>query len=255
MTTMNPIEARIRSREWHLPPGVRAASTTRAGGASEGNWASLNLARHVQDDPVHVEANRERLVRALGLPGEPVWLNQVHAAQVAILKGGEKEPAADAAFTRVPGVVCAIMTADCLPVLFADQSGGAVAAAHAGWRGLAGGVLEATLECFDDPTRLTAWLGPAIGPTAFQVGDEVREVFIAHDSAAQDAFKPDGAGHWLADIYQLARQRLSAMGVTRIQGGGRCTFSEPERYFSYRRDRKTGRMASLIWIEEETANE
>lgn len=252
---MNPVEAGSRMRDWQLPPGVRAASTTRAGGASDGNWASLNLALHVQDDPAHVEANRERLVRALGLPSEPVWLNQVHGTQVAMLQGGEAAPEADAAFTRVPGVVCTVMTADCLPVLFADIDGRAVAAAHAGWRGLASGVLEATLECFDDPSRVTAWLGPAIGPRAFQVGDAVREAFIAHDPAAKTAFEADDTGRWLADIYQLARQRLSAAGVGQTRGGGSCTFSEPERYFSYRRDRITGRMASLIWIEEETASE
>ncbi len=253
MTTMPAIEAGIR--DWPLPPGVRAASTTRAGGFSSGHWASLNLAQHVQDDPARVKANREHLVRALRLPSEPVWLHQVHGTRVAILQGGERNLEADAAFTRVPGVVCAVMSADCLPVLIADRGGQAVAAAHAGWRGLAGGVLEATLGCFQDPARLTVWLGPAIGPRAFQVGDEVREAFVAHDPAAEEAFQADGDGRWLADIYHLARQRLRAAGVVRIQGGGRCTLSESERYFSYRRERITGRMASLIWFEEETANE
>lgn len=249
----NPIEPLIP--DWPVSSRVRAVSTTRMGGVSQGNWATLNLALHVDDDPAHVTTNRQRLKAGLGLPTEPVWLNQVHGTGVAALHGGESAIDADAAFTRVPGVVCAVMTADCLPVLFADQGGGAVAAAHAGWRGLVSGVLENTLACFDDPTRTLAWLGPAIGPRVFEVGDEVREDFVAHDPEAAAAFRPNGAGRWLADIYLLARQRLARAGLARTYGGGHCTFTESARFFSYRRDRITGRMASLIWIDEEVAGE
>jgi YfiH family protein len=241
--------------DWPAPPGVMAASTTRGGGVSTGPWASLNLGAHVGDDPRCVAGNRARLAEALRLPGDPVWLNQVHGAVVATLRGGEANIDADAAFTRDAGVVCTVMTADCLPVLFADCRGGAVAAAHAGWRGLAAGVLEASLACFDDPSRVLAWLGPAIGPAAFEVGDEVRAAFVARDAATQGAFRPHGPGRWLADIYQLARQRLARAGLSRVYGGGRCTFSEKARFFSYRRDGITGRMASLIWIEAGVADE
>lgn len=249
--------------DWQPPPGVRVASSTRSGGSSVGPWASLNLAEHVDDDPAHVQANRERLARSLGLPSQPVWLKQVHGARVVELPlsapefgteiGAEIE--ADAACTREPGAVCAVMTADCLPVLFADLDGSRVAAAHAGWRGLAGGVLEATLERFADPSRVQAWLGPAIGPRAFQVGPEVREAFVSRDARAAAAFVPDGDSRWLADIYRLARLRLAAAGLEQLYGGGHCTFTEEERYFSYRRDGITGRMAHLIWIEEDGRDE
>ncbi len=253
MTNRETIECLVP--DWPAPPGIRAASTTRRGGVSEGRWATLNLGAHVGDDSAHVTANRASLARALRLPGAPVWLNQVHGSEVAILHGGEGALDADAAFTRVPGVVCAVMTADCLPVLFAARSGGAVAAAHAGWRGLAAGVLEATVACFDDPGQVDAWLGPAIGPAAFEVGAEVREAFLDDDVDAEAAFRPGCAGHWLADIYRLARLRLTRAGVRAVYEGGRCTFSEPGHFFSYRRDGITGRMASLIWIEEGTAGE
>jgi len=244
---MNSINATIA--DWHLPAGVRAASTTRAGGVSRGNWASLNLALHVGDDPADVSENRRRLAEALRLPSPPAWLNQVHGTVVPVLHGGESGLEADAAFSCTPGVVCVVMTADCLPVLFVDIDGGAVAAAHAGWRGLAAGVLEETLARFEDPARVAVWLGPAIGPGAFQVGDEVRQAFMASDPAAAAAFEADVGGRWRADIYRLARQRLAAAGVTRISGGGSCTYSQRDRFFSYRRDGITGRMASLIWID------
>ncbi len=253
MKTMNPIDATIG--DWHPPAGVRAASTTRAGGVSHGNWDSLNLGSHVGDNPADVLENRRRLAASLHLPSEPAWLKQVHGTLVAELQGGESGLEADAAFTRNPGVVCAVLSADCLPVLFADRRGRAVAAAHAGWRGLAAGVLEATLARFQDPARVSVWLGPAIGPRAFQVGDEVRQAFMASDPAAAAAFEADVGGRWRADIYRLARQRLAAAGVTRISGGGSCTYSQRDRFFSYRRDGITGRMASLIWIDAETANE
>jgi len=253
MKTMNSIDAAIE--DWQPPAPVRAASTTRSGGVSRGNWTSLNLALHVADDPADVARNRQLLAEALQLPSQPVWLNQVHGTVVAQLQGGEAGLEADAAFTRAPGVVCAVMTADCLPVLFADLEGRAVAAAHAGWRGLASGVIEATLGCFEDPARVSVWLGPAIGPHAFQVGAEVRDAFLGCDPAAAAAFEADLEGRWRADIYHLARQRLAAAGVRQISGGGRCTYTQPDSYYSYRRDGITGRMASLIWIDEETANE
>ena len=253
MTDSNPIEPLLP--DWEPAAGVRAASTTRWGGVSEGRWASLNLARHVGDDPARVALNRQRLAARLGLPSDPVWLNQVHGAGVAVLNGGETGMDADAAFTRTPGVVCAVMTADCLPVLFSDPGGRAVAAAHAGWRGLAAGILEQTLACFDDPGRVSAWLGPAIGPGAFEVGEEVRQVFLASDPEAEEAFRPGARGRWLADIYHLARQRLRRAGVVRVSGGGYCTYRDAEAFFSYRRDGITGRMASLIWLDEEVAGE
>lgn len=240
---MNPV---CLVPDWPVPARVRALITTRAGGTSVGPYASLNLADHVGDDPAAVRANRARL-RAL-LPAEPVWLEQVHGTDVLCVEtGGARR--ADAAVSRTPGTVCAVLTADCLPVLLADRAGTVVAAAHAGWRGLCAGVLERTVAAMDtDPGQLLAWLGPAIGPEAFQVGDEVRAAFLAVDAAAAAAFRPDGPGKWRADLYALARQRLARAGVQARYGGGLCTFSDPGRFFSYRRDGTTGRMASLIWL-------
>ncbi len=235
--------------DWPAPPGVHAASSTRAGGVSRGAWAGLNLGAHVGDDPEHVAENRRRLRRALGLPAEPVWLNQVHGRNVVPAETAPPGIPADASFTRRPGVVCTVLTADCLPVLFAARDGSAVAAAHAGWRGLAGGVLEATLGCFDDPQQVIAWLGPAIGPRAFEVGPEVRQAFCEAHPGAEGAFAPSADGRWLADLYALARLRLEAAGIGGVYGGGRCTYSEPETFYSYRRSRRTGRMATLVWLE------
>jgi len=183
------------------------------------------------------------------LPSKPVWLEQVHGTAVLKLDG---EPyaskRADASYSNTPGTVCAVMTADCLPVLFCNRDGSEVAAAHAGWRGLCAGVLEETVACFaDKPENLLAWLGPAIGPDAFEVGPEVREAFMAHDAAAESAFRPQGEKYF-ADIYQLARQRLASVGVEHIYGGEHCTFSQQDDFFSYRRDKTTGRMASFIWL-------
>ncbi|PSL14283.1 hypothetical protein CLV44_1086 [Marinobacterium halophilum] len=233
-----------------LAPGVAALTTTRDGGVSLAPWDSLNLGDHVGDDPTAVAENRRRLQQALQL-GQPQWLSQVHGVQVVEARADGVVREADGCWTRTPGVVCTVMTADCLPVLFADAQGTCVAAAHAGWRGLLNGVLEATLDVFDDPAQVRAWLGPAIGPTAFEVGPEVRAAFLAADAGAELAFKPSPghAGHWLADLYALARRRLLAAGVTTVRGGDYCTHDEHERFFSYRRDGKTGRMASLIWIE------
>lgn len=251
--TMTSIECLVP--DWPAPGGVHAASTTRDGGVSRGAWASLNLAAHVDDDAAHVLRNRALLRAALHLPGEPHWLTQVHGTRVLTLDGDAGDTEADAAFTTSRGVVCAVMTADCLPVLFADTDGRAVAAAHAGWRGLVAGVLEATVARFAEPARVLAWLGPAIGPQAFEVGAEVRDAFVAHDPQAAAAFRPNAAGRWLADIYTLARQRLASAGVRQVFGGGLCTYSDGERFFSYRRERVTGRMASLIWMDEEVAGE
>ena len=234
--------------EWRAPSNVRALQTLRGGGCSSAPWDSFNLGDHVGDDEGCVAANRGRLNRLL--PGDPLWLRQVHGIAAVDANFCPISPEADAAFSRQPGRVCAVMTADCLPVLFCDRAGTVVAAAHAGWRGLVAGVLEATLMRMEvPPGEILAWLGPAIGPQAFEVGDEVRAAFIACDAQAAEAFVPHGLGKWLADIYQLARQRLRASGVTEISGGNRCTVSEEASFFSYRRSGITGRMASLIWLE------
>ena len=236
--------------DWPALPRVHSLMTTRQGGVSGEPWRSFNLGDHVGDDPAHVAANRA-LVRQ-SLPAEPGWLKQIHSATV--VEAGAGLPEADAAFTRQAGSVCAVLTADCLPVLFCDRSGSVVAAAHAGWRGLAGGVLEATVAAMQvEPNEILAWMGAAIGPQAFEVGDEVRQAFIAQHPATAQAFVPHptsgASARWLADIYQLARIRLNHAGVHAIYGGGRCTFNEADRFFSYRRDGVTGRMASLIWLE------
>lgn len=234
--------------DWAVPANVKALQTTRNGGASRMPWASFNLGDHVGDDPAAVAANRQALRAAL--PGEPRWLRQVHGI-VAVDVGREaKTEVADTAFTRRPGAVCVVMTADCLPVLLCDRRGSVVAAAHAGWRGLLGGVVESTVAAMAvAPAELLAWLGPAIGPRCFEVGTEVRDAFVARDPSASAAFLTTGPDKWLCDIYLLARQRLRQSGVRAISGGGACTFSESGRYFSYRRDRTTGRMASLIWLD------
>ncbi len=234
--------------DWPAPAAVRALVTTRAGGVSAGAYASLNLGTRCGDDPAAVAENRRRL--AALLPAEPAWLRQVHGVRVAEADDvrGE-EPEADAAVARRPGTVCAVLVADCLPVLFAREDGGAVAAAHAGWRGLAAGVLEATLEALGArPESLLAWLGPAIGPRVYEVGDEVRDAFLARDAAAAAAFAPARPGHWLLDLYAAARGRLAARGLTRVYGGGLCVHTEHERFYSYRRERTTGRMAALVWL-------
>ena len=232
--------------DWPTPPRVKSLMTTRAGGVSGAPWGSLNLGDHVGDDPVHVAANRARLRQQL--PADPGWLKQVHSATVVEAGAGLLE--ADAAFTRRAGTVCAVLTADCLPVLLCDRAGSVVAAAHAGWRGLAGGVLEASVAAMQVPAgEIMAWMGAAIGPQAFEVGDEVRQAFIAQHPEAAEAFLQHAPGKWLADIYQLARIRLNQVGVQAIYGGERCTFNETDSFYSYRRDGVTGRMASLIWLE------
>ncbi|MFP9228249.1 purine nucleoside phosphorylase YfiH [Pectobacterium cacticida] len=235
--------------DWPLPDRVKSCSTTRRGGHSMEPYDSLNLGNHVGDEPARVTANRQALIEMAGLPAMPHWLEQVHGTDVIRL--GDEPSASvrgDAVYTDIKGQVCAVMTADCLPVLFCALNGCEVAAAHAGWRGLHAGVLEETLACFRaQPAQIMAWLGPAIGPDAFEVGTDVREAFIQHDLAATSAFRPAG-NKFFADIYQLASLRLRAAGVTKIFGGGACTVSESHKFFSYRRDSITGRMASLIWL-------
>jgi YfiH family protein len=239
---------------WDAPAGVRSAFTLRGGGASAGAYASLNLGAHVGDDPAAVAANRARVRAALALPSEPVWLEQQHGVRVADL---DREPApapADAALTREAGRVCAVLVADCLPVLLATRRGDAVAAAHAGWRGLAAGVLEATVAAFGVPgSELVAWLGPAIGPNRFEVGAEVRQAFLEVDAGCGAAFQPNERGRWLCDLPGLARRRLAAAGVTAIARSSACTCSDATRFYSHRREQPTGRMAALVWIGPETA--
>ncbi|MXR32063.1 peptidoglycan editing factor PgeF [Pseudomonas sp. PICF6] len=233
--------------DWPAPAWVKACVTTRTGGVSLAPFDSLNLGDHVGDEPTAVAENRRRLTDRFAI--RPAWLQQIHGITVV-----EADPAqvaiADASWTATPGIACTAMTADCLPVLFCNRAGTRVAAAHAGWRGLANGVLEATLDSLQVPAdEILAWLGPAIGPQAFEVGPEVREAFMAQLPRAADAFVPgDTAGKFLADIYALARQRLAARGVTAVYGGGQCTVTDP-RFFSYRRNSRTGRFASLIWLD------
>jgi polyphenol oxidase len=238
--------------DWPAPGTVRALSTFRAGGVSAVPYRSLNLGGHVGDSPADVLANRRRLQEAAQLPAEPCWLAQVHGTHVANLdaSGSAVESPADAAMARLPGRICTILTADCLPVLFAAQSGDAVAAAHAGWRGMAAGVLEATVRAFGrDPASILVWLGPAIGPGHFEVGPEVRDELLRGDPGAEAAFLANPRGRFMADLPALARSRLARLGITRIYGGRECTFAEPTRYFSHRRDGRTGRQTTLIWLE------
>jgi YfiH family protein len=249
--------------DWQAPPGVRAAFTRRACGVSIGAYASLNLGGHVGDDALAVAENRRRVAAALGLPAEPLWLLQVHGTTVLQADGhaggepdaaaprGAAPPRADAAITRQPGRVLAVLVADCLPVLLARRDGRAVAVAHAGWRGLAAGVVEATVAALGGAAdELMAWLGPAIGPAHFEVGDEVRTAFCEREAQAALAFVRNARGRWQCDLHQLARQRLTALGLRSIHGEPRCTYDEAESFYSYRRDGITGRMAGLIWLDE-----
>lgn len=238
--------------DWPAPPWVRAVSTTRQGGFSCVPFNGLNLADHVGDDPVAVTRNRDLLRKSLNFPVEPSWLMQVHGCNVVEATGTvNKRLEADGSFTIGPGGICVVLTADCLPILLCDQKGTQVAAVHAGWRGLAAGVVEAALRCFSvSGAEILAWLGPAIGPGAFEVGEEVRDIFIKYDSNSADAFVSNKPHHWLMDIYQLARERLVGYGVDHIYGGDFCTVSDAERFYSYRRSGMTGRMGSLIWINE-----
>lgn len=256
--------------DWPAPPTVKAAATLRSGGVSEGAFSSLNLGSHVGDEPAAVAENRRRLKAALGLPAEPTWLNQVHGIDVvdasSSAAGGPGRatnhpasaegampaapPTADASVARGAGAVCVVMTADCLPVLFCDRAGSRVGAAHAGWRGLAGGVLGATIKSLDVPrSQLMAWLGPAIEQAAFEVGEEVREAFLKLSPENATAFEPNSRGRWQADLYQLARNELARLGVTAVYGGGFECFADSKRFFSYRRESRTGRLGTLVWLE------
>jgi polyphenol oxidase len=231
---------------WPAPANVRAFQTTRQGGHSAAPYASLNLGTHVGDQPLIVARNR--MLLAPMLPSEPVWLNQVHGIVVADAGNAGCLPEADACFSAHRGAVCVVMTADCLPVLLCDDKGTVVGAAHAGWRGLCEGVIEATVQAMQVPaSTLMAWLGPAIGPEKFEVGDEVRSAFVARQAQAASAFVPGENGKWLADIYQLARLRLLALGIERVYGGDLCTYTD-ERFYSYRRDGVTGRMGTIIYL-------
>jgi len=233
--------------DWPAPANVHALITTRIGGVSQGAFAGCNLGETVGDDPRAVAENRALLRRLL--PGEPRWMKQVHGTRVLDAADASDAQPADAAFSRRAGTVCAVQIADCLPVLLCDRAGSAVALAHAGWRGLSAGVVELAVERMRlAPPELIAYLGPAIGPGAFEVGDEVREAFVRVDPRAEQAFVRHRADKWLADLFTLARQRLARAGVQAVYGGGLCTVSDPRRFYSYRRDRTTGRMAAVIWL-------
>jgi polyphenol oxidase len=237
--------------DWPAPAGVRAVFTLRMGGVSEAPFDSFNIAAHVGDETRAVAENRRRLRERLELPAEPAWLEQVHGRRVVDLDADGSDHSlgpADAAVSRTAGRVCAIQVADCMPVLLVSGDGSAVGAAHAGWRGLAGGVLEATVRAMCTPPEgLLAWLGPAIGQAHFEVGEEVRAAFLSGDPGAAAAFTANPRGRWQCDLYGLAKRRLAALGVTRIHGGAWCTHADGGRFFSYRRDGRCGRMAALIW--------
>lgn len=236
--------------DWPALDCVAAFSTTRSGGVSAGPWASMNLGQHCGDDPQAVAENRALLEGVL--PAKPFWLQQVHGTRVVqhpgSLPGQQPAIEADAQFSSDPGAVCAILTADCLPVVFCDRQGSQVAAAHAGWRGLAAGVLENTIAAMNAPaSEILAWLGPAIGPSAYEVGSDVKDAFSQDQVDGANAFVEHGS-RWLFDLYAMARHRLHKAGVAHISGGKYCTLSDPSRFFSYRRDRVTGRMATLVWL-------
>lgn len=238
--------------DWPAPANVHAIQTTRIGGISQVPYNSLNLGAHVNDDPLAVAHNRQLL--SPYLPSEPVWIDQVHGIKAIDAATASCVVEADAAYASKANTVCVTMTADCLPVLLCDETGSVVAAVHAGWKGLLDGVIESTIKSMQlamphlATQSLMAWLGPAIGPQAFEVGTEVREAFIAADSNAALAFESIGNDKWLGNIYQLARQRLNTIGVSKIYGGDLCTYTDSTRFFSYRRDNVTGRMASIIWL-------
>ena len=236
--------------DWSAPKNVRAVTTARTGGVSRGPYGSLNLGDHVGDDPEAVRRNRALLRAALKLPSEPLWLRQVHGTNVVDGAAAETGATADGAWTGKPGVVLAVLTADCLPVFLCDRQGTKVALLHAGWRGLAAGVIEAGVRALGIPgENLSAWLGPAIGPQSYEVGDDVRNAFLGADPEAAQAFAPGAAGRWLADMYALARQRLGALGVREVYGGGHCTLREAGRFFSHRRDGpRTGRQGMLAHV-------
>ncbi len=236
---------------WNIPKHIKAFTTLRTGGESLFPFDSLNLGDHVGDDPITVTNNRKRLFLDKNLPNQPVYLTQTHSTRVITLPYFNDNLEADAVYTNQENQVCLVMTADCLPVLFCNKDGTEVAAAHAGWRGLCDGILEETVKKFKKPaSEMTVWLGPAISQNAFQVGKDVREQFCNIDPQAIVAFKadPNEKDKYFADLYQIATQRLNKLGITQISGGVHCTYTEQDKFFSYRRDGQTGRMATLIWI-------
>src|SRR5690554_2259862 len=247
-------EHKVLRPAWSGEGRLQALCTSRKGGISKAPWYSLNLGDHVGDNPLHVGENRQSLARFAGLSSTRIgWLEQVHGTDVIELTQASvaTRPRADASFTREPKLACAILTADCLPVLLADRNGTVVGAAHAGWRGLSQSVLENPIRAMEvEPGDLLAWFGPAIGPGHFEMGPEVKAAFVEQDAHAEVAFSAVGAreGHFMADLYRLARQRLQRAGVTAISGGSLCTVNDREWLFSYRRDQQTGRMASVIWL-------
>lgn len=239
------------SADWPAPANIVAGTTTRRGGASTAEYASMNIAAHVGDDPDRVADNRRGFVAMCDLPGEPLWLSQVHGTKIiaaGALSPNSGIPEADAIVSGRGNDVCAVMTADCLPILLCTIDGTEVAAAHGGWRGIAGGIIEVTVAAMSVPAKnLIAWLGPAISQPAFEVGNEVRDAFVSHNVEAVGCFLANKRGRWQADLYGLARQRLAATGVTAVFGGAHCTYADDERFFSYRRDGQCGRMASFIF--------
>lgn len=239
--TMNWIKA-----DWPAPDYIKAGTTVRLGGVSTEPYASFNLATHVGDNLESVNQNRAKL----DVPNAPQWLEQTHSSEVVLLPSKEKVLKADAAYTSQKGVVCSVMTADCLPLLITDTQGSCVAAIHAGWRGLADGIVETTIKKLPSkPESLLVWLGPAIGPDVYEVGEEVYDAFTKTDEDAKQAFKLKSEQHWLFDIYTMATLQLNRLGITNVYGGDFCTFSDQKQFYSYRRDGVTGRMANLIWIE------
>ncbi len=238
--------------DWPAPANVHALSTLRTGGYSSGPYTGFNLATHTGDDPVTVLSNRVLLREHFSLPAEPVWLQQVHSNRIITAEPGKVGDEADGSWTSRVGCVCVVMTADCLPVLICNQQGSKVAAVHAGWRGLHAGVVTNAIRGLEsDPAELMVWLGPAIGPEAFEVGAEVFRAFTDCNAENTSAFRRKDDQHWLCDLYQLARIELSSQGVTSVFGGNECTYTDEQRFYSYRRDGDTGRMASLIWLSEQ----
>ena len=242
--------------DWPVPDCVKSVITLRAKGCSKPPFNDFNLADHVGDDLLAVLANRKQLLESLNLNSEPIWLDQVHGSRVVYAPEVISKPSADACYTNIIGQTCVVLTADCLPVLFCNQNGSKVAAAHAGWRGLCAGILRKTLSCFSPNETVLAYLGPAIGPKVFEVGADVLEAFLSgaqnsqHVALIKLAFKPCDNGRYFADLYALARAELKCAGIEHVYGGLSCTYSQPDKFFSYRRDKITGRNASLIWLEK-----
>lgn len=236
--------------DWPAPPSIKALTTTRHGGMSHSPFHTFNLADHVGDEPDRVATNRHLLHKKFSLPTQPIWLNQTHSTHIIDAATVTGIPTADASYSNKPNVVCAVLSGDCLPLLICDKAATVVSAIHAGWKGLANGVIENTINTLPvKPSDLLVWLGPAIGDQVYEVGWNVVSAFTQHDPAAIDVFVPLDSTHWLANLYALARMRLSRLGVTQIYGGNHCTYTEKNLFYSFRREGITGRMATLIWRE------